>query len=297
MVSDSVIIVAGGGNGLGRAVAVELGKLGATVVVNDLGTEVNGEITDGDPAAKTVKQIREADGTAMAHGGDISSLEYTESLVEDTVKEYGCIDGVVNFAGVLRDAISYKMTGEQWDTVIDVHLRGHFSLLRNVAAHWRERAREEDFEGGRSFLCVSSDSAFGNPGQANYGAAKAGVLGLTRTTARELARFGVRVNVLMPRGYSRMTEQIPEEHRPYTREEMPPEKIAPLVAYLLGEESSDVTGCTFLAGGDAIAYVSDPSIERVAFEEGGWTVDRIAEEFPRTLGRGQDMSRTFDALW
>ena len=203
MLSGKVCVVAGGGHGLGEAVAIELGRHGATVVVNDLGSSVHGDGAKSEPAEETIEAVQEAGGSGMAHFGDVSSLEYTEELVADTVDEYDRIDGVVNFAGILRDSISYNMSGEEWDDVIRVHLRGHFALLRNVAAHWREQAGEngDGIETQRSFVSVSSRSALGNVGQANYSAAKAGVLGLTRATAKELARFNIRVNALMPTAY------------------------------------------------------------------------------------------------
>lgn len=289
MLSDKVIIVAGGGRGIGEAVAVELGREGATVVVNDLGSSVHGEGESEEPAEETVAAVEEAGGDGMAHFGDIASLDYTEELVEDTVAEYGRIDGAVNFAGILRDSISYKMTGEEWDQVIRVHLRGHFSLLRNTAAHWRERAGDDGLETQRSFLNVASRAALGSPGQANYGAAKAGILGLTRTTARELARFNIRVNSFMPTAYTRMIEDIPEEKRPFTREEMPPEKVGPMVAYLMSDEAEDITGKTIRAAGDGVGIVSDPEITRLGFKDGGWSAEGIAETFRDTVAQGVEL--------
>ncbi len=284
--------MAGGGHGIGAATAVELGGLGATVAVNDLGTTVEGEGEAEEPAEETAAAVRDAGGEAMAHYGDITSLEYTERLVEDVVDEYGRLDGVVNFAGVLGDSMVHKMTGDQWDKVVAVHLRGHFALLRNVAAHWRERAREhdDDLPDGRSFLAVSSRSALGNPGQANYAAAKAGVLGLVRTASSELDRYGIRVNALMPRAYTRMVERVPEEHQPFG-EEMAPEKVAPMVGYLLAEASSDVTGCTLYAGGEEIGLVSNPEIHRWGYREGGWTAEGIADAFPDQVAGDENLRR------
>lgn len=289
MLSDKVIIVAGGGRGIGEAVAVELGREGATVVVNDLGSSVHGEGESEEPAEETVAVVEAAGGDGMAHFGDIASLDYTEALVADTVEEYGRVDGAVNFAGILRDSISYKMTGEEWDQVIRVHLRGSFSLLRNTAAHWRERARDGGLETQRSFLGVASRSALGSPGQANYSAAKAGILGLTRTTARELARFDIRVNAFMPTAYTRMIEDIPEEKRPFTREEMPPEKVGPMVAYLMSDEAEDITGKTIRAAGDGVGIVSDPEITRLGFKDGGWSAEGIAETFRDTVAQGVEL--------
>jgi NAD(P)-dependent dehydrogenase (short-subunit alcohol dehydrogenase family) len=296
MLSDKVCIVAGGGRGIGEAVAVELGREGATVVVNDLGSSVHGEGESEEPAERTVAAVEEAGGEGMAHFGDVASLDYTESLVEDVVEEYGRVDGVVNFAGILRDSISYKMTGEEWDQVIRVHLRGHFSLLRNTANHWRERARDGGLESQRSFLGVASRSALGSPGQANYSAAKAGIMGLTRTAARELARFDVRVNAFMPTAYTRMIDEIPEERRPFTREEMPPEKVGPMVAYLMSDGAEDITGMTIRAAGDGVGLVSDPEIHRLGFQEGGWSPEEIDEKFRSTVAGGIDLDRSGSAF-
>lgn len=292
MLSDKVVVVAGGGHGIGAATATELGALGATVVVNDLGTSVEGEGEAKEPASETASEIRDAGGEAIAHFGDISSLDYTETLVEDVVQEFGRVDGVVNFAGVLGDSMIHKMSGDQWDKVVRVHLRGHFALLRNVAAHWRERARETDdtLPTQRSFLAVSSRSALGNPGQANYASAKAGVLGLVRTASSELDRYNVRVNALMPRAFTRMVERVPDEHQPFGAE-MAPEKVAPMVGYLMSDQAADVTGCTLYAGGDDIGLISDPEIYRWGFSDGGWTAAAIADRFQEKVARGEDLNR------
>lgn len=294
MLSDKVCLVAGGGRGIGRAAALELGRHGASVVVNDLGADVQGSGSDERPAQAVADKVETAGGTAMAHFGDVTDLEYTETLVADVVEEYGRLDGVVNFAGILSDAICYEMTGEQWDQVIDVHLRGHFSLLRNAAAHWRETAEEDEAE--RSFLAVTSRSALGSVGQLNYSTAKAGVLGLTRTAARELARYDVRVNALMPTAYTRMVEGVPEEHLSFGEDEMAPEDVAPAVAYLLSDEAESVTGTTVRAAGDSIGVVSDPEVVRLGVRDGGWTAGDIAERFESDVANGLDLERTGPAF-
>lgn len=293
MLSDKVVVVAGGGRGIGEAVATELGRAGATVVVNDLGADVHGDGESVDPAESTVAAVEAAGGAGMPHFGDVSSLEYTETLVDDVIDEYGRIDGVVNFAGILRDRISYKMTGEEWDDVIRVHLRGHFALLRNIAGHWRSRAAEEGGELAtqRSFLGVSSRAALGNVGQVNYAAAKAGVLGLVRTAARELARYNIRANALMPTAFTRMIENIPDERRPFTRAEMPPEKVAPMVAFVMSDEATGVTGCTLRAAGDQIGLVTDPEFVRLGYSEGGWTPEGVADRFSE-ITQGIDLDKS-----
>ncbi|WP_323173322.1 SDR family NAD(P)-dependent oxidoreductase [Natrialba sp. PRR66] len=298
MLSDRVIIVAGGGHGLGEQSAIELGASGATVVVNDLGSTVHGEGESVEPAEETVEAVKAAGGDGMAHFGDISSTEYTEQLVADTVEEYGRVDGAVNFAGILNDSILYQMTDEEWDNVIKVHLRGHFALLRNLAAHWREVARESDdyLEDGRSFLSVSSRSALGNIGQSNYSAAKAGVLGLTRAAAKELGRYNVRVNALLPTAYTRMIEDIPDDQQPFTEEELPPEKVAPLVAYMLSSEASEINGWSVRAAGDAVGFVSDPEVIRLGYQNGGWTPEDIAERFTDEVGDGLALDKSGNAF-
>jgi NAD(P)-dependent dehydrogenase (short-subunit alcohol dehydrogenase family) len=291
MLEDKVCIVTGAGQGLGEAVAIELGKYGATVVVNDLGTSMTGEGESEAPAEETAATIRENGGEATAHFGDVADLEYTQRLVDDTLEAYGRIDGAVNFAGVLNDSISYKMTEEEWDRVIRVHLKGHFALLRPLAAHWRDAAGEEGFETQRSFVSLSSTSVFGNVGQLNYSAAKAGVLGFTRTAAIELNRFDVRVNALVPTAYTRTIESMPEERQPFSEDEYPPEKIAPMVGFLLSDEAEDITGCTLRAAGDIVGLVSDPEATHLAYRDGGWSPEKLAESF-RELTGGEDLDKS-----
>lgn len=295
MLSDKVCIVVGGAHGIGKATAIALADLGASVVVSDLGTDIHGEDENEEPVDQVVDQIHDQGGEAVAHFGDVSSLHDTQDLIETTINEYGRIDGAVNFAGVLNDSVLFKMSGEEWDRVIDVHLRGHFSLFRNLARHWRERSKEGDLERQRSLLAVSSLAVAGNPGQANYAAAKGGVLGLMRTAARELPRYNVRVNALMPSAYTRMTERIPEEKRPYTVEERPPEDVAPIVAVLMSDEAEDVNGCTFRAGGDMVSYITDPETSIVGYSEGGWSAEAIQDRF-HELFDGEELNKTSEVL-
>lgn len=281
--SDKVVIVTGAGRGIGKATAVYLADAGASVVVNRISE---------DPEVAEI--IRDRGGTAMAHFGDVSSLEYTEELIEDTVDEFGRLDGVINFAGILRDTYLVQMSGDEWDQVIDVHLRGHFSLLRNAAQHWVDRADEGALETQRSFVTVTSRQAFGAVGQLNYAAAKAGILGMTWTAAAELSRFNVRVNSLMPLAFTEMIEQIPEEKRPegWTREQMPPGKVAPVAAYLLSDGAEDVNGCIVRSHGDMVGLISEPEIDRAAYREGGWTLETIVDRFRDTLGSDVSLDRT-----
>ena len=277
------IIVAGGGRGIGKATAVYLADAGANVVVN--------RVSDN---PEVVEIIRDRGGTAIGHYGDVSELEYTEEMIADTVEEFGRLDGVINFAGILRDTFLTDMSGEEWDQVIDVHLRGHFSLLRNAARHWTDRAGDDGLETQRSFVTMTSRQAFGAVGQLNYATAKAGVLGMTWTAAQELARFNIRVNSLMPLAFTEMIASIPEEKRPpgWTREQMPPEKVAPVAAYLLSDEAKGINGCIVRSHGDMMGLISEPEIERYAFQEGGWTFDDISDRFRETLGADISLDRT-----
>lgn len=273
MLSDNVLVVTGAGRGIGQAVAIELAKEGATVVVNDLGSSVAGEGTDGEPAKETVATIEAAGGTATAHVGDVTDPSYTESLLADATNAHGPVDGVANFAGVADPAPIHEMSLDQWERVLDVHLRGHFCLLRSAARQWI--GADEDRR--RSFLCVSSQSALGHYGMANYTTAKAGILGLTRTAANELDEHGVRVNALFPSGTTRLSDALTDDAY---RDPVPPEQVAPMVAYLLSDAAADVTGCTLRAGGEEIGFVTDPEMSRLAYREGGWTAEAVAEQFP-----------------
>jgi len=289
MLDNRVYIVAGGGHGIGKETAIQLVEKGATVVVNDLGTNLEGESESSEPAEEVASQIRENGGEAMAHFGDISSVEYTDRLVSETIDEYGRVDGAVNFAGILRDKLLANMSPDEWDPVIQVHLRGHYALLHSLSAYWVETSDEADRR--RSFLSVSSESAFGHAGQANYAAAKAGILGLTRTAARELHDVNVRVNALMPRAFTRMVESIPEEHQPEEDEVPAPADIPPMVIYLMSEGAKDVTGCTVLMTGDRFGLISDPEITTVAYNDDNWSADDIAASFHRAFER-ESLTRT-----
>ncbi|WP_254840337.1 SDR family NAD(P)-dependent oxidoreductase [Natronomonas marina] len=281
MLEDRVCIVCGGGGGIGEETAVALADTGATVVVNDLGVDVSGEGEDESAARQTVERIEREGGEAMAHFGDVTDLDYTERLVEETVAEYGAVHAVANFAGVLRDGMLFKMDESQWDAVVDVHLKGHFSLLRNAASHWRERYKAEGgFDVERSFVCVSSGVSVGNVGQANYSAAKAGVLGLMRTAALELDQYDVRVNAMWPTALTRMTEDLPGMAG-VDEADMGPQHTTAVPVFLASEAAEGVTGCTLAIAGDNVAIVSDPERERTLSAEGedGWTATELADRW------------------
>ena len=279
MLEDTVQIVCGAGGGLGEETAVAMADHGATVVVNDLGVTVDGGGESAEPAQETVERIEAAGGEAMAHFGDVTDFSYTEDLVADTVAEYGAVHGVVNFAGILRDSMVFNMDEDEWDAVVDVHLKGHFSLVRAASRHWRERYKGDDgFDRQRALTCVSSGVAAGNPGQANYSAAKAGVLGLMRTAARELFQYDVRVNALWPTALTRMTEDLPAMAGA-DEETMGPQLVPAAPVFLASEGATDVNGLTLALAGGTLAVVSDPereqSLSKNVGEDGRWTAEEI----------------------
>lgn len=291
MLDDKVCVVAGGGHGLGRAAAEHLADRGAAVVVNDLGTSVAGQGSDPAVVEGVVAAIHEAGGAAVAHHGDVAEADAAADLVATALDEYGRVDAVANFAAILRDGWIPNLTDDDWAEVLRVNLGGHFALLRAAVRHWRS-SDAGTLSTQRSFLGVSSLGALGNPGQLNYSTAKAGVLGFVRSASTELHDLNVRVNALVPAGFTRMTATVPEEDRPYTAEEMPPERVAPMVAYLASDAARDVTGCTLFAGGDRIGVFAEPRLDRVAVREGGWSAEAIAEALDGPLTEGFDLTRT-----
>jgi NAD(P)-dependent dehydrogenase (short-subunit alcohol dehydrogenase family) len=300
MLDDTVCIVAGAGRGIGKETAKLMAEEGASVVVNDLGADLSGEGEGVQPAQETVDDIVDGGGEAVVHYGDITDLDYTDQLIRDTVEEYGAVHSITNFAGILRDRMIFNMSEEEWDAVIDVHLKGHFSLLRNASRHWKERYEDEEFERQRSFLGVSSSAAIGWAGQPNYAAAKAGVLGLVRNCAQELDRYNVRVNSLWPEAYTRMYKSIPEEYQPdgMSDETHGPHLVAPLPAFLASEEAEDITGCTVGLGSGELSFITDPDRARKIITEvpantatGGWTPRQIADAWD-DLTDGYETKRT-----
>jgi len=262
--------VTGAGRGIGRGHALELARQGAKVVVNDLGAEIDGRGSSEAPAAAVVDAIRAAGGEAVANGDDVSDWDGARRLVHTAVETYGSLDIVVNNAGILRDRMLVNMSIEEWDAVIRVHLRGTFATTRWSAEHWRSQAKEGRTNDARIINTTSASGLFGNAGQANYGAAKAGIAALTIIAAGELARYGVTVNAINPGAHTRMTEQAkPGSYAPVepgTFDASDPENIAPLVAWLASPESAHVTGRVFTVRGGQIRVVegwrAGPSVDR-----------------------------------
>jgi NAD(P)-dependent dehydrogenase (short-subunit alcohol dehydrogenase family) len=249
-----IAIVTGAGRGIGREHALSLAAHGAKVVVNDLGGNVDGSGGDLSPAQQVVEEIKGMGGEAVANGDSVSSWEGAQRLINLAVETFGGLDVVINNAGILRDRMLTNMTEEEWDAVVNVHLKGTFAPSRWAAAYWREQAKAGKPVDGRIINTTSVSGIYGNPGQTNYGAAKAGIASFTNIAALELARYGVTVNAVAPVALTRMTEGLgPAPETDEEREMRSPRWIAPIVTWLASAESKDVSGRVFEASGNVLA--------------------------------------------
>ena len=245
-----VAIVTGAGRGIGREHALMLASEGAKVVVNDLGGEVDGTGGNLSPAQQVVEEIKGMGGEAIANGDDVSDWEGAQRLINTAIETFGGLDAVVNNAGILRDRMLSNMTEAEWDAVIKVHLKGTFAPARWAAAYWRERAKAGETNDARIINTSSVSGIYGNPGQTNYGSAKAGIAAFTVIAAQELHRYGVTVNAIAPGALTRMTENLGMGNLDDEgKESLNPRWIAPICTWLCSTESSQVTGRVFEASG------------------------------------------------
>ncbi|GAB2854794.1 SDR family oxidoreductase [Actinoallomurus bryophytorum] len=255
-----VVIVTGAGRGLGRAHALEFARQGAAVVVNDLGVARDGAGPgDEGPAAEVVREIGSLGGQAVASEVDIATSDGAAALVATAIEAFGRLDVLVNNAGFLRDRMLVNLGEDEWDAVMRVHLKGHFLPMKNAAAHWRAETKAGRPVDARIINTSSGAGLYGNVGQANYSAAKAGIVGLTLVAAAELARYGVTVNVIAPAARTRMTEELFTDMMAAPEaggfDAMAPENVSPLVAWLGSAESRGVTGRVFEVKGGEIGVV------------------------------------------
>lgn len=250
---DRVVIVTGAARGIGRQYALDLAAHGARVVVNDLGSTRDGMGQDLSAAQAVVDEIRAAGGTAIANGDDVGNWDGARSLIQATIDNFGGLHGVVNNAGILRDRMLANMEEGEWDAVIHVHLKGTFAPMHHAAAYWRVLQKEtgQPVE-ARVINTTSSSGLYGNVGQTNYGAAKAGIAALTIIAARELKRYGVTVNAICPHAQTRMTEGL-RERTPEEIEARHPRWISPVVVWLASRHSGAVTGRVFEVGGGILS--------------------------------------------
>ncbi len=250
-----VAVVTGAGRGIGREYALMLAAHGAKVVVNDLGAERDGSGRDASPAATVAAAIRDAGGEAVVNGDDVSDWAGAKRLIDQAVDCFGRLDVLINNAGILRDRMLVNMSEAEWDAVIAVHLKGTFAPARHAAAYWRDLTKEQGRPVDARIINTSSSSGlFGNPGQSNYGAAKAGIAAFTIIAARELRRYGVTVNAIMPHAQTRMTE-APRSLSDAQRAARDPRWVAPIAVWLASAESREVTGRVFEAGGGLLAVL------------------------------------------
>lgn len=271
---DKVVVVTGAGNGIGRATALLLGRLGAKVVVNDLGGSGSGEGADAGPALKVAREIEEAGGQAVADTHSVASWEGAAGIIKTAIERFGRIDGVVNNAGILRDRIFHKMNEQEWRSVLDVHLNGSFYVSRAAAAHFKD-------QGSGNFVHMTSTSGLiGNLGQANYAAAKLGIAALSKSIALDMARFGVRSNCIAPFAWSRLIGTLPseteaEKQRLARMQSMKPEQVASVAAFLVSDQSEEINGQILAVRGNEVMVMSQPRPVASVHSATGWDQESL----------------------
>ena len=279
MVQDKVVVVTGAGRGIGRGFAMMMAEHGAKVVVNDIGGSVSGEGEDTGPAMEVAEEIRAKGGEAVACTDSVSDAKSAGRIIEAALDSFGRIDAVVNNAGILRDGIFHKMEDENWHAVIDVHLNGSYYVSRAAAPHFRKQSS------GAYVHMTSTSGLVGNVGQANYAAAKLGIMGLSKSIALDMSRFRVRSNCISPFAWSRMIGSIPTNtpeaaERVEKLKQMTPEKIAPMAVYLCSHaaDEANVSGQIFGVRNNEIFLFSQPRPLRAVQRSEGWTPEAIAEQ-------------------
>ena len=275
-VKDKVVLVTGSGGGIGREFALALGREGARVIVNDVGASLKGEGHDLSRAQSVVDEIKAAGGQAAANGDSVADWDGANRMVTQAVETFGRIDCVINNAGILRDRFFFNMSVDEWRSVIDVHLNGAFYVSRAAATHFKAQ------QSGSYIHMVSTSGLIGNLGQANYSAAKLGIVALSKSIAMDMAKFNVRSNCISPFAWSRMTDNIPTETpeqkaRVERLQRMETSKIAPMAVYLASDAAADVSGQIFAVRANEIFLMSQIRPLRAMHTTDGWTPQTVAE--------------------
>ena len=275
LVQDKVVVVTGAGGGIGRDIALAMAREGARVVVNDIGASVSGEGQDAGPAQQVVNEIQALGGQAAANTDSVSDAAGAARIIQTAIDSFGRIDVVVNNAGILRDRFFHKMSMDEWDAVLKVHLYGAFYVSRAAAPHFKEQAS------GNYIHMTSTSGLVGNFGQANYSAAKLGMVALSKSIAMDMAKFHVRSNCVSPFAWSRMISSIPtdtpeQQARVERLQKMETAKIAPLAVYLASDAATDVSGQVFAVRANEVFLMSQSRPIRSMHTEQGWTPESIA---------------------
>ncbi len=290
---DKVAIVTGGGGGIGRGIALLLAQEGAKVVVNDLGSAVDGKGASTKAADVVVDEIKRAGGSATPNYDSVATMRGGENIIKTALDKFGKLDIVITPAGILRDRMLFNMSEEEWDAVIAVHLKGTFAICKPASIIFRQQ------RSGRIITFSSTSGLYGNPGQSNYGAAKDGIAGFTRVAARDLGRYGITVNCIAPAALTRMLATVSDTARelrvragmPATSAPSPvtlrmePDDVAPMTVWLATDEAANVNGQIFYVAGGVVSLLNHPEVAREVNKPGRWTVEEIAAIFPSTLGR------------
>ncbi len=272
--AEKVIAVTGGGRGIGRAVALACAAEGAGIVVNDYGVSVAGEAPSSEVADAVVEEINELGGSAVAVADTVTTMEGGQRIVQTALDKFGRIDGAVCVAGILRERMLFNMTEEEWDAVVETHLKGTFTVFRAASAVMRQQR-------AGTLIGFTSGNHAGSVSQANYSAAKGGIVSLVRSAALGLHRYGITANAVAPVARTRMSAGVPVQ----LAEIGDPEDVAPLVVYLLSDAAREVTGQVYTAVGGKIAVWSQPREVRAMYADGRWTPEQIAARLPSSIGQ------------
>jgi NAD(P)-dependent dehydrogenase (short-subunit alcohol dehydrogenase family) len=287
LLDGKVAIVTGAGRGIGREHALALARAGANVIVNDLGASLAGEGSDETPAAQVVAEIEALGSKAEADASNVADFDAARTLVEHAVTAFGRLDVLVNNAGILRDRMLVNMSETEWDAVIAVHLKGHFATTRHAAAYWRDRAKAGEQVRGRVINTSSPSGVFGNVGQSNYGAAKAGIAAFTLIVAQELARYGVTVNCIAPNARTRMTESafdLPPDGGGF--DPLAPRNNTPIVVALASDAAQAITGQVFHVFGGSVNMLRPWSPGELFARNAGWEPKELLDALLDRLPEG-----------